>query len=160
MLSRARGPGPRAEGEAMGLAARRWRVGVALLAAAGCASQPVLYPNAHYDAVGEEAAREDVEECRRLARAHGAEGATPAGSVARDTAGGVVVGGATGAATGAAVGAVLGNAGRGAAAGAAGGAAGGLIRSILRPRRGRHSVERAFIERCLAERGYDVMGWN
>ena len=53
---------------------RKCIVSAALAAAiAGCASQrPVLYPNAKYKQVGEAAARQDVDECIRLAEQAGA----------------------------------------------------------------------------------------
>jgi hypothetical protein len=136
----------------------------ALALVLGCASQPVLYPNEQYQAAGEAGARADVEECRRLAKLHGADGGGAGGSVARDTATGAVIGGGAGAASGAAVGAIVGSAGRGAAAGAAGGAAwaatSALLRGMFRPRAERSDLEQAFVTRCLRERGYDVMGWK
>ncbi|MDH3596224.1 MAG: glycine zipper family protein [Rhodospirillales bacterium] len=130
----------------------------ALLAAgvlAGCASQqPALYPNAHYRTVGAAAAEADIEACISLAEAHG-NTADQSGKVATNTA----VGAGVGAAGGAAVGAVLGNAGRGAAAGAAGGAVTGLIRGLAKASEPEPIFKR-FVEQCLAERGYQTIGWK
>jgi hypothetical protein len=49
--------------------------------------------------------------------------------------------------------------GRGAAAGAAGGAAGSVARGLWHwndP----DPAERGYVEHCLRERGYDVIGWR
>ncbi len=121
----------------------------------GCADKrPVLYPNAHLNRVGQEAAQQDIDACIRFAREAGADSDRGA-EIAKGTAGGAVVGGAVGAATGA----VLGNLGRGAAAGAAGGAAGGLARGALKSG-DPDPVFRNFVDRCLREKGYDPIGWR
>jgi len=54
---------------------------------------------------------------------------------------------------------VLGRPGTGAAVGAASGAAGGLVRGALKAR-DPDPVFKRFVERCLRERGYDVVGWR
>jgi hypothetical protein len=122
---------------------------------AGCADKrPVLYPNARLKQAGTEAAQRDVDECLRLAREGGADDERGA-EVAKSTAGGAVVGGAVGAATGA----VLGSVGRGVAAGAAGGAAGGLVHGLFRSS-DPDPVFKAWVDRCLREKGYDPIGWK
>ena len=130
---------------------------IGALALGGCASPgPVLYPNAHLNAVGQAQADADIAECRRLAEAAGASaGAGQAGAAAR----GGVVGGAIGGATGAAGGAVLGRPGTGAAFGAATGATAGFLRSLFR-RDQPSQAYRGFVDRCLRERGYDPVGWD
>lgn len=128
---------------------------IAMAAAAGCADKrPVLYPNAHLNRVGNEAAQRDIEACIQFAKDGGADSDKGA-EIAKSTAGGAAVGGAVGAATGA----VLGNLGRGAAAGAAGGAAGGLVRGALTSG-DPDPVFRNFVDRCLREKGYDPIGWR
>ncbi|MCU0561752.1 MAG: cell envelope biogenesis protein OmpA [Desulfobacterales bacterium] len=128
---------------------------IALAAFAGCADKrPVLYPNAHFDRVGNETAQRDIDACIRLARESGAD-ASKGAEIAKSTAGGAAIGGAVGAATGA----VLGNLGRGAAAGAAGGAAGGLVRGGLASG-DPDPVFRNFVDRCLRDKGYDPIGWR
>lgn len=128
---------------------------IAMAAAAGCADKrPVLYPNAHLNRVGPEAAQRDIDACIQFARDGGAD-SSKAAEVAKSTAGGAAIGGAVGAATGA----VLGNLGRGAAAGAAGGAAGGLVRGGLASGEP-DPVFRNFVDRCLREKGYDPIGWR
>ncbi len=125
-------------------------------AIAGCAAQkPVLYPNAKYEQSGKEAAQREIENCDRLARE---SGATPGGGDR------VVRGGATGAAVGGATGAVAGAIGRrnvldSAAAGAAIGGTAGAVHGATRSDEPR-SVYKGFMNRCLRERGYEVIGWQ
>ena len=119
----------------------------------GCASQPVLYPNAHLKSVGQEQAQKDVDDCRRLADEY--VRSNPAAGVAGSTA----VGGATGAAMGTAAGAVAGNIGQGAGIGAAAGAAGGLVQGIVKASEPDQTY-RNFVFRCLKERGYEPIGWQ
>jgi hypothetical protein len=125
------------------------------LVTAGCATQrPVLYPNAKLQRVGNEAAQRDIDDCIRLAEQYGV---TPGRDerVARGAGGGAAVGGATGAVAGAIGGRnVLDSAARGAAVGATAGAVGGAVTD--RPR----EPYRGFVDRCLRERGYDVIGWQ
>jgi hypothetical protein len=120
----------------------------------GCAAyRPVLYPNQHLNTVGYAVAERDIEDCKSLASSYRSSGR--AGRIARDTA----IGGGTGAAVGAAAGAAVGNAGRGAAAGAAGGATARFLQSILHPR-GPSAVHKSYVNTCLADRGYRVIGWE
>lgn len=65
------------------------------------------------------------------------------------------------AAASAAVGTVIGggNVGEGAAAGAAIGGTAGAVSGAFRQGEG-GSVFRSFVQRCLSERGYEVVGWN
>lgn len=133
-----------------------------LFAVAACSAskRPVLYPNEHFQRVGDAAAARDIDECMRLAEQHtsgGGQGSQVAQKAAKDTA----VGGATGAAAGAVGGAIYGSAGRGAAAGAAAGATAGLLSRLFRG--GASSpdpVYANFVNRCLQERGYEPLGWK
>jgi hypothetical protein len=135
-------------------------ISVAVLAAAvltaGCgAKRPVLYPNAHLERVGSETARADIDACMQMAEAH-VSASGKGGRVLKDGAKGAAIG----AAAGAAVSAVLGgNVGRSAAAGAAGGGAAGATRSALNSD-DPDPVFRGFVDRCLREKGYDVVGWK
>lgn len=127
-----------------------------LLIAACSAPSPVLYPNARLNEVGQGQARRDIEACKQMAAAGGANAAPDQMS---RSAKGAAVGGVVGGATGAAGGAVLGSAGQGAAFGAATGATAGLMRSIFsRPQPSK--AYRNFVDRCLRERGYDPVGWD
>lgn len=133
---------------------RRGAVTLLLLLLAGCASRPVLYPNAHYAQVGEARAEADIDHCLTMAEAHG----TGSSAVA-DTATGTAVGAGVGAAGGAAVGAVLGSAGRGAATGAVAGAVGGLLRGLLAANEP-DGITKTFVDQCLKDRGYAPIGWK
>ncbi len=128
-----------------------------MVALAGCAKpEPVLYPNTHLNAVGRETAEWDIANCEELAETYGASnGGDKTAQVAKNTAGGGAIGGAAGAAGGA----VVGSAGRGAAVGAASGAAAGFMRALLREPEPSPAY-RQFVNRCLGERGYEVVGWN
>lgn len=130
---------------------------LAAVALAGCAQpRPVLYPNTHLEAVGQAQADRDIAACRQLAEA---AGATRAGGAGAAAAGSTATGAAVGGASGAAGGAVVGAAGRGAAAGAAGGATAGLLRGLFRSPQP-SAAHREFVNRCLADRGYEPVGWN
>ncbi len=129
--------------------------GVFLMSGAACAAKrPVLYPNAQLEAVGAAAAQQDIDDCLRKAAAGGYTshaGGTVAGSTG--------VGAAAGGAVGAAMGAVVGRAGAGAAMGAAGGGTGGLIRGLFRSR-DPDPMQQQFVNKCLQEKGYEVIGWQ
>lgn len=123
--------------------------------AAACAPQrPVFYPNEKLNSVGMSVAQQDVDDCIALARQAGAEG-----DEAKAVAGRTVTASAVGAAGGAAAGAVYGHAGRGAAAGAAGGAAGGLVSGLIKASH-MDAITKRYVEACLQERGYRVIGWR
>lgn len=131
-------------------------IGAALIVLSGCATQrPVLYPNAKYNRVGPEVAQRDIDDCIRMAESHGISPGSGGEKVARRGAEGAVIGGAAGAGAGA----VRGNVGRGAGVGAAAGAAGAAAHGAV------HSGEpgqvyKGFVQRCLREKGYDVIGWK
>lgn len=129
-----------------------------LLLAACSGVEPVLYPNAHLQSVGEETAKQDIESCREVAEASGAdEGSGRTGQVATNTA----VGAGAGAASGAVGGAISGSAGLGSAIGAASGAVWGLISGLLSGRSSGPSQAHVNIAtRCLQDRGYEVAGWQ
>lgn len=124
---------------------------------AGCsAPKPVLYPNAHYQQVGESGAEQDIAECSELAKEAGAK---PSQGKTERVAGGTAAGGAIGSAAGAVGGAVVGHPGRGAMIGAASGATGGFLRSLFR-RSAPSGAYKQFVTRCLQERGYIPVGWE
>ncbi len=136
-----------------------WRLAAGSLLVAACSSaQPVLYPNAHLQSVGKEAAEQDIESCRKLAESAGAEeGSGKAGQVAKSTG----VGAGVGAASGAVGGAISGAAGSGSMIGAASGAVWGLLMGLFTA--GSSPPSQAytnFVNRCLQEKGYEVTGWQ
>ena len=139
----------------------RLGVGAAVLLLAACASvsqqRPVLYPNAAYKAMGESAARAQLDQCESQARA---SGLTPSGNQA-----------ASGAARGAAVAGVAGAVGnmvfsggnleqavkrgaQGAVVGAAAGGVGGAMSEHGNP------VYRQYVQRCASEKGLEIIGWQ
>lgn len=125
-------------------------VAIAVLISACAKKRPVLYPNATYKSVGQTVAQSDIDDCIQMAADYGH--ATDSGkNVAKSTAKGAAVGGA--------VGAVTGRPGRGLAAGAAGGGAGGLTRGAMKSG-DPDEIERRFVEQCLRDMGYKVIGWK
>ncbi|BFU94157.1 MAG: conserved protein of unknown function [Nitrospira sp.] len=127
----------------------------ALMACAG--PKPILYPNAHLQSVGTEAAEADIKNCRQMAESAGADEATgKAGGVAKSTA----VGAGIGAASGAVGGAITGSPGMGAAIGAASGATWGFLMGLFTSKSQGNPAYTNFVNRCLQEKGYEVTGWN
>ena len=126
-------------------------VAIAVLICACAKKRPVLYPNATYQAAGESVAQADIDECFQLAADHGH--ATDSG---KRVTGSTAKGAAVGAAVGGAVGAVTGRFGRGLAAG---GGAGGLTRGAMKSG-DPDEIERRFVEQCLRDKGYKVIGWK
>ncbi|MEX2493538.1 MAG: glycine zipper family protein [Nitrospirales bacterium] len=124
---------------------------------AGCAGpQPVLYPNAHLQEMGKDLADEDVAACEELA-----EDYVSKSNAGEKVAGRTVAGGAIGAAGGAVGGAIAGNVGIGAAIGAAVGATQGFLQGLFGASRSDPSpAYRNFVNRCLEEHGYELMGWD
>ncbi len=126
---------------------------VAALLVACAHPRPVIYPDEHYKTVGEEGSRADVDKCLSDAKEY--LKANPAKKVA----GHAVRGGVFGAIMGVVFGAFTGNYARavseGAAVGAAGGAVGGAWEAGSPD-----EIQRAYASRCLAEKGYSVIGWK
>ena len=122
----------------------------------GCfTKQPVLYPNPQLEATGREAAERAVEACQAAAREF-----QPQDTGQEEAATDAAAHAGAGAAAGAVGGAIGGRgAGSGAAIGAASAATYSVFRSIFR-RRDPDPVRKRFVERCLAERGYEVAGWR
>ena len=131
----------------------------AAMTASACSSpQPVLYANAHLQSVGKEVAEQDIEACRQMAEAGGAqEGSGKTGQVAKSTA----IGGGVGAASGAVGGAISGSPGLGAAIGAASGAVWGLLMGLFSASSSQPSQAYTnYVNRCLQDKGYEVTGWQ
>ena len=121
----------------------------------GCAAKrPVLYPNEQVKRAGEVKVKEEIDACIQLAQASGAKD-DKGDEIGKRTAGSAVIG----AASGAAWGAFFGDVGRHAGAGAAAAASGALVHGMMTS--GEPDVIfRGFVERCLREKGYDVIGWR
>ncbi|MDJ0851827.1 MAG: hypothetical protein QNK04_25900 [Myxococcota bacterium] len=116
--------------------------------------RPQLYPNDHYRDVGAETAQMDIAQC--MARA---DMGAPQESTARDATVNTVGGAAGGAALGAIGGAIAGNAGTGAATGAAVGAAAGIGKTVYDKRKPSETYQ-GYVDACLREKGYEVIGWK
>lgn len=129
---------------------------VLILAAAGCGpKRPVLYPNAHLDAVGMQVAQADIDDCVMKAERAGAN-ATDSG----EAVGNVARSGAIGAAAGAVFAAIMGNnVGLGAAATGGAAAAGSAVNEGFKTG-DPSAVHKNFVDRCLREKGYEVIGWK
>ena len=126
-----------------------------MIALFACAQKrPVLYPNAQLEAVGQNVAQSDIDACIQMARQHGAE-ENKGESIAKDAAGSAIIGGVVGAVTGS----FWGSAGRGAAAGAAGAGAGSATRGVINSGSPDALFQR-FVEKCLRDKGYEVVGWR
>ncbi len=126
----------------------------------GCATpvaKPAFYPNAHYQRVGPAQANADAQSCAQLAQQ------SEIGAVNKVDAGRSAVAGAAGVATAGVVGSVLsGNKPslRDITAGAAAIGAGGAAATAAGQSVGGSSLYRQFVNQCLAERGYQVIGWH
>jgi hypothetical protein len=120
-----------------------------VMLAAGCSAQPVVYG-------GGDIAEADVEACKRLASAAGADSGKGRRAL-RKTAVGAAMGGAASGIWGSIRGER--DVGNRAAAGAAAGAAVGLIGAVAEGSEPSGTYQ-AYVNRCLRERGHDVVGWN
>ena len=133
------------------------------LTLAGCASSgpnagfPVLYPNAAYKNMGQRAALNLVEQCVGMAQNSGLQ--PYKNSAASGALTGATIAGVTGAVGGLVFGrnnleGVAKSAAQSAVVGAAAGGTQGAINQ--QP----NATYRQFVQRCLSERGLDVIGWN
>jgi len=130
----------------------------------GCSPlRPILYPNQKYQEIGDAQAQQAVNECMAL----GDQFVSETGkyqSKAKDAAVETAKGGVFGAAVGAVGGAIWGDPGTSAAAGAATGATAGFLNTMLggvfQTRREPNPTYANFVQRCLAERGLETVGWE
>ena len=121
-----------------------------LILVIGCASKPKLYPNQKLKEVGKEAAKKDTDQCIADADAY------LESSKGKQVAKGAGAGAAIGAAMGAVSGMFTGNMGRGVVRGGAIGAAGGGTAGAVKP----DELKRRYVNQCLADKGYQVIGWD
>ena len=134
-----------------------WFLIIAFIFLVGCAGpRPVLYPNNHFEQVGQDYVDQDIAACEEMADEYISKS-----NAAEKVAGQTVVSGGIGAASGAVGGAITGNVGLGAAIGAAVGATQGLLVGLFRAgSSGPNPAYQNFVDRCLEERGYEPMGWD
>lgn len=134
-------------------------VATATLTLAGCSAimgkpTPDFYPNETLQRKGPAAANAAAQECMALADEYVKQPNVYMESLKQG-----VGGAAIGAGTGAVGGAIFGNAGRGTGAGAAVGGILGVLRGASQATETSPSYER-FVERCLQQKGYEVVGWS
>ncbi len=128
-------------------------IALGLSACATTPLRPTLYPSDHLNTVGNEQAQKDIDACMALATQSGVKEKKD-GQAGKKAAKGATLG----AITAGAWGLVTGEPDRalaGAAAGAAGGAASGAMDSQqLDP------VYKNFVQKCLNDLQYDIIGWQ
>jgi outer membrane lipoprotein SlyB len=126
----------------------------------GCAApvaKPAFYPNAHFQRVGPAQAQADAQFCANLAQQ------SEVRSVNKVDAGRAAAAGAAGVGTAGVVGSLLSGQKpdlKNIAAGAAAVGAGGAAATAAAQSVGGSPIYRQFVQQCLAERGYQVIGWN
>jgi outer membrane lipoprotein SlyB len=133
--------------------------GCATNGSGSAAAQPVLYPNATLQRVGDGQGRAEVQACLSRARAAGLGPMQGSNEVGRRAGEGAATAGVA-----SAIGALItGRGGEGMLrAGAVGAAVGGSAGAVSgafhndRP----NPTYRSFVQRCLGEKGFDVIGWN
>ena len=123
---------------------------VFLLILVSCASRPQLYPNQKLKSVGKESSKKDIDKC--LSDANNYLESTKGMQVAKGAGAGAVIG----AAMGGVAGLFTGNLGRGLVRGGAIGAAGGGVAGALSP----DQIKHRYVNQCLADQGYQVIGWD
>lgn len=126
------------------------KLALILLFVIGCASKPQLYPNEKLKTVGKDSADKDVKQCMADSEEYLKSGKGK--QVAKSAGAGAIFG----AAIGAVGGMFTGNIGGGLARGGAMGAAGGTAAGAMSP----DQVKRQYVNECLAEKGYRVIGWD
>ena len=132
-------------------------LGVWLVLIGGCSSsakRPVLYPNYQLQQVGQAQAQSDIDQCMALADSHDVS-RTRDGEVGTKAASGALIGGAGAGAWGL----VRGDAGERALAGAVAGGTAGAVKGGVDSRR-MSPVFQRFVQQCLRDRGYQVIGWQ
>jgi len=130
-------------------------VAAAVLLAGCSARRPVLYPNETLQTAGQAGADQAIAECMQFAEQYVDPDTGKATKTAKDAA----IGGGIGAASGAVGGAIWGNPGVGAASGAAAGVTAGLLGSLFSSG-GPSSTYQNFVNNCLHDKGYRVVGWQ
>jgi hypothetical protein len=138
-------------------------LGAALLA--GCATtgssspsaRPVFYPNATLNRVGDAQAQSDSDQCMGSAKGAGLTPDEKDNAVAHGAAKGAAVGGVAGVVGGL----IRGRPDRAIENGVAGVAVGGSVGAVAgafheKP----NGTFRHYVQRCLKDKGYDVIGWN
>jgi len=115
-----------------------------------CTSRPQLYPNDKLRSGGKEQSKVAIDEC--LAEADAYLESSKGKQVVKGAGRGAAIGGALGTVSGL----FSGNVVRGAVTGAAiGGTAGGVSEAVSP-----NQLKQRYAEKCLSEKGYQVIGWD
>ena len=121
----------------------------------GCTpKRPQMFPNSKYNSTNPARLQSDVDYCMSLADEYVQEPNRYTEALKKGAVGGVV-----GAGAGAVAGSIYGNAGRGTGAGAAVGAIVGVLQSLYETSDTSPTYQR-FVEHCLQNKGYEIVGWN
>jgi len=126
------------------------KVAFVFLFLVSCASRPQFYPNQKYKSVNESTVKKDTDTC--IAQADTYLKSSKGKQVVKSTG----YGAAVGAAIGAVGGMFGGNMGRGLIRGGAMGAAGGAAAGAVSP----DELKRRYVNQCLSDKGYKVIGWD
>ena len=132
-------------------------VSATLLGCATPVAKPAFYPNAYYQQVGPAQANADAQYCAQLAQQ------SDVNAVNKVDAGRSAAAGAAGVGTAGVVGSLLSGHKpdlKNIAAGAAAIGAGGAAATAAGQSVGGSALYRQFVQQCLAERGYQVIGWH
>ncbi len=128
-----------------------------ILLLTGCSSsRPVLYPDDQAGHGGQQAINSAIDACKASARKAGISKTSFQGE---RTATNTAKGAAVGAVSGLVGGAISGGLGIGAAIGAASGATAGLLSSLFSVDEPNPTYQN-FVNRCLQDKGYQVLGWE
>jgi len=116
--------------------------------------RPTFYPNDHLTEAGNEQAQKDTDACMAQADTYGVQEKQD-GEAGKKAAKGATLG----AITAGAWGLVRGDAGERALAGAAAGAAGGAASGAFDANQTKPTYKN-FVQKCLTDQGYSVIGWQ
>lgn len=122
------------------------------------AARPVLYPNATLNRVGEAQARQEADACMARAQAAGLTPDEKNNEVARRAGQGAATVGVAAAVGALVTGRNTDGVVRAGATGAAVGGSAGAVAGAMREKPS--STYRHFVQRCLSDKGFDVIGWN
>jgi len=123
---------------------------LSVLTLASCSSKPVLYPNQKLKTVGKEKSQKDIDKC--MAEADKFLDSEKGKKMVKSAGSGAFMGAAVGAVSGLLFGDVKRAVTSGAAIGGTAGAAGAAISP--------DQLKQRYVNRCLGNQGYDVMGWD
>lgn len=115
-----------------------------------CASRPQLYPNQHYQSTGKDKAQQAIDQCIKNSEEY------LKNNKAKQIGKSAGFGAALGAVWGVVLGLFTGDYGRGLVRGATMGGAVGATSGALSP----DEIKQRYVNQCLAEQGYQVIGWN